>query len=185
MKSTTLILPLTLLAAARSLAAPLPVPTGEFTRIQLTDEFWAEGIAHGDFNHDGKQDVAYGPYWWAGPELKTKKAFSLDTRRSKSKKADGTPVEFGGFKGALGTDNDYSDNFVTYGADFNGDGWDDILVLGFPGKEAFWFENPKGAEGPWAKHVAWDVVDNESPMFADLLGTKQPVLVCSSRATAS
>lgn len=162
-------------------AEPLPVPTGEFTRLQLTDEFWAEGIASGDFNRDGKQDVAYGPYWWAGPEFKTRKAFYPDARRSKSKKPDGTPVEFAGFKGALGTENEYSDNFVTYGADFNGDGWDDILVIGFPGKETFWYENPQGAEGPWAKHLAWDVVDNESPMLADLLGNKQPVLVCSSR----
>ncbi len=181
MKINLRLLPLLLGTAAASAAEPLPVPTGEFTRIQLTDEFWAEGVAQGDFNHDGKQDVAYGPYWWAGPEFSKRHTFYSDARRSKSKKTDGTAVEFPGFKGALGSENDYSDNFVTYARDFNGDGWDDILVLGFPGKEGFWFENPKGAEGPWAKHVAWDVVDNESPMLTDLLGTKQPVLVCSSR----
>ena len=179
MKRIARLLPLFLFSAAASAADS--VPMGEFTKIQLTDEFWAEGAAFGDFNHDGKMDVAYGPYWWAGPDFKKRQTFYPDTRRSKSKKADGMPVEFAGFKGALGNENEYSDNFVAYAHDFNGDGWDDILVLGFPGKEALWFENPKGAEGPWAKHLAWDVVDNESPMFADLLGNRQPVLVCSSR----
>jgi len=37
-----------------------PVPTGEFTKIQLTDQFWAEGAAIGDFNHDGKMAVLVG-----------------------------------------------------------------------------------------------------------------------------
>ena len=60
MKPVAALLPLILLTASAP-AEPLPVPTGEFTRLQLTDEFWAEGIAAGDFNRDGKQDVAYGP----------------------------------------------------------------------------------------------------------------------------
>jgi len=179
MNTRTRLLPLLVLTTA-ALAAD-PVPTGEFTKQQLTDEFWAEGATFGDFNKDGKMDVAYGPYWWAGPDFKKRSTIYPDTRKSKSKKADGTPVEFAGFKGALGNENDYSDNFVTYTSDFNGDGWDDVLVLGFPGKEAVWFENPKGADQPWARRVAYDTVDNESPMFADLLGNKKPVLVCSAR----
>jgi len=181
MKPTTHILPLVLLTALTA-AAPAadPVPSGEFTKIQLTDQFWAEGAAFGDFNHDGKMDVCYGPYWWDGPEFKTRHTFYPDKQKSKSKNAAGEAVEFPGFKGALGNENEYADNFLSYAHDFNGDGWADILVIGFPGKEAFWFANPKGAEGPWARHVAWDSVDNESPMLTDLLGTRQPVLVCSS-----
>ena len=172
------LLPLLALAAAAHAADP--VPGGEFTKIQVTDQFWAEGAAFGDFNKDGKMDVCYGPYWWGGPDFKTRHTFYPDGKKSKSKNAAGEEVEFAGFKGALGNENDYSDNFITYAHDFNGDGWADILVIGFPGKEALWYENPKGAEGPWAKHVAWDVVDNESPMFTDLLANKQPVLVCNS-----
>jgi FG-GAP-like repeat len=177
MKINPHILPLLLATAA--LAAD-PVASGEFTKIQLTDEFWAEGATSGDFNRDGKMDVAYGPYWWAGPDFQTRRTIYPATRKSKSKNAAGEPVEFAGFKGALGTENEYSDNFIAAAQDFNGDGWDDILVISFPGKEAFWFENPKGGKGPWSKHLAWEAVDNESPMFADLLGPKQPVLVCSS-----
>ena len=178
MKTIARLLPLALVTAAAQAADP--VPTGEFTKTQLTDQFWAEGATFGDFNKDGKGDVAYGPYWWAGPDFKKRTTFYPDVKKSRSKNAAGEAIEFPGFKGALGTENDYSDNFLAYTRDFNGDGWDDILVLGFPGKEALWYENPKGAEGPWPVHVAWDVVDNESPMFTDLLGNKQPVLVCNS-----
>jgi len=85
-----------------------------------------------------------------------------------------------GFKGALGNENGYSDNFLTYAFDFNGDGWTDILCIGWPGKESYWYENPKGGYGPWKQHLAWDVVDNESPMLADLFGNGKPVLVCCS-----
>jgi hypothetical protein len=160
--------------------AQKPVPSGEFTKIQLTDEFWAEGMAYGDFNHDGKMDVVYGPYWWEGPDFKVRHTYRPDTEVSKVKTADGTEKEIKGFKGALGNENGYSDDFLTYTYDFNGDGWTDILVLGFPGKEAYWYENPKGGDGPWKQHLAWDVVDNESPMLADLLGNGKPVLVCCS-----
>ena len=178
MKTIARFLPLILLASIAHAADP--VPSGEFTKQQLTDQFWAEGAAFGDFNKDGKMDVAYGPYWFAGPDFKTRHAFYPDAKKSKSKNAAGEEVEFPGFKGALGNENDYSDNFIAYASDFNGDGWADILVIGFPGAAAFWFENPKGADQPWEKHIAFDVVDNESPMFTDLLGTKQPVLVCNS-----
>jgi len=157
-----------------------PVPTGEFTKIQLTDQFWAEGAAIGDFNHDGKMDVVYGPYWWEGPDFKVRHTYRPDTEKSKVKKADGTEIEVPGFKGALGNENGYSDNFLTYAFDFNGDGWTDILCIGWPGKEAYWYENPKGGDGPWKQHLAWDVVDNESPMLADLFGNGKPVLVCCS-----
>ncbi len=167
------------LAASLARAAD-PVPSGEFTKIQLTDEFWAEGITCGDFNHDGKMDVAYGPHVWDGPDFKNRHTIYPDDKRSKSKKADGTEVEFGGFKGALGTDNDYSDDFLSFSHDFNGDGWTDVLVIGYPGKEAFWFENPKGVDKLWEKHQAWSSVDNESPALVDLLGTGNPVLLCNS-----
>src|SRR3954467_14919615 len=102
---------------------------------QLTDKFYSEGMAAGDFNKDGKMDVVYGPYWWEGPDFKTRHTIYPDTVRSKVKKADGTEIEIAGYKGALSHENSYSDNFLTYTYDFNGDGWTDVLVLGFPGKE--------------------------------------------------
>ena len=33
--------------------------------------------------------------------------------------------------------------------DFNHDKWNDILIIGFPGQDTSWFENPKGKDGHW------------------------------------
>jgi hypothetical protein len=156
-----------------------------FKKIALTDKFWAEGAAFGDFNHDGNFDVVSGPYWYEGPEFKVRHEYYPATKSFALKKADGTEEKIEGFEGGLGVNNAYSDNFFAFTYDLNGDGWDDILILGFPGQEATWYENPKGqkaADGTehWAKHKVFDVVDNESPTFADITGDGKPEIVCCS-----
>src|ERR1700712_1943097 len=94
-----------LLILALPAIAQKPVPSGEFTKLQLTDQFWAEGAAFGDFNKDGKMDVVYGPYWWAGPDFKTRHTIYPDTVKSKVKTKDGSEIEIAGYKGALGYEN--------------------------------------------------------------------------------
>ena len=44
----------------------------EWTKIHANEHFWAEGGAVGDFNRDGHGDLVVGPYWYAGPEFKSK-----------------------------------------------------------------------------------------------------------------
>ncbi|MFN3368719.1 MAG: hypothetical protein ACK4ZX_04860, partial [Thermus sp.] len=83
------------------------------------------------------------------------------------KLADGTTRTLPGYEGALGTKNAYSDCFFTWTADLNGDGWTDILIVGIPGEQAWWFENPRGRPGHWRRHLALAVTDNESPEFTD------------------
>ena len=175
--STSAILFLTAFAIAR---AADPVPAGEFSRQQLSKHFWAEGANFGDFNQDGKMDIVYGPYWWEGPDFTRRHTYADDAKTSEIKKADGTAETIPGFKGALSNENDYSKNFLAYTHDFNGDGWTDILILGFPGEQSWWFENPKGGDGKWTQHVALDVTDNESPTFTDLTGDGKPEIVCNS-----
>jgi len=151
-----------------------------FKKAQLTDKFWAEGANFGDFNHDGQIDLVYGPFWYEAPDYKKVHEYWPANATFKHKKNDGTEETVAGFEGGLGINNAYSENFLTFTYDFNGDGWDDILVYGFPGKEAFWYENPKGREGHWQRHVAIAVADNESPGLADINDDGKPEILCCS-----
>ena len=148
-----------------------------FKKTQLTDKFWGEGAHFGDFNRDGKMDVVSGPYWYEGPEFQKRHEIYPATHTFKLKKADGVEEVVPGFEGALGPNNAYSDNFLTYTWDFNHDGWMDVLVLGFPGAESWWFENPQGKDQLWQRHTAIDVTDNESPTFGDLTGDGKPEVI--------
>ena len=81
--------------------------SAEFNKIQLSDQFWAEGANFGDFNKDGKMDVVSGPYWWEGPDFKKRHTYADDSHTSKIKKADGTEATIPGYKGALSTENEF------------------------------------------------------------------------------
>jgi hypothetical protein len=163
-------------------------------KIQLSDQFWSEGANIGDFNKDGKMDVVSGPYWWAGPDFKQQTAFMETSSRKSS--GGSAPFKLGpiskisipGFEGALGHNNAYSDNFFAFSHDFNHDGWDDILIYGFPGQDASWYENPKNEKNAngtehWKRHKVFDVVDNESPHWGDVTGDGDPEIVSNSGGT--
>jgi len=130
-----------------------------FKKQQLSDQFFAEGASFGDFNKDGKQDLVAGPFWFEGPTFETKHEYYA-------------PKPF--------DPHGYSDNFFAFTRDFNGDGWTDILIYGFPGKDASWFENPQGKEGHWKRNLVVPSVDNESPTFLDITGDGQPEVICST-----
>ena len=131
----------------------------EWKTQRLTKDFYSEGATVGDFNKDGVLDIASGPFWYPGPDFKAAHQFYAQDR-----------VDPHG----------YSNNFFSFTDDFNQDGWDDILVYGFPGADASWFENPKGADRFWPRHKVMDVVDNESPQYLDLNGDGKREIVCSS-----
>ena len=127
-----------------------------FKKLQLSDKFYAEGAYYADFNKDGKLDVVAGPFWYEGPNFQTKHEIR-------------PPEEFDP-KG-------YSDNFLTFTGDFNGDDWADVLYVPWPGKDASWYENPAGKAGPWKQHFALKDVGNESPMWADIDADGRPDLL--------
>ena len=129
-----------------------------FRKLTLSSELTCEGASHGDFDRDGVQDVVAGPYWYAGPTFASRHRIY-------------PPVVFDP-KG-------YSDCFFAFVRDFNGDGWDDVLMVGFPGQAASWLENPAqpGVDVDWQRHPVFDVVDNEAPAFTDLTGDGSPELV--------
>ncbi len=127
-----------------------------WTKICLDKEFRSEGVAVADVNRDGKMDIMAGNYWYEAPNW--------------------TPHEIEPgqkFDGEHG----YSNCFLSWAADVNGDGWPDQIVVGFPGDKCVWRENPQGKPGPWKEHIIWRSACNESPAYGELLGKKKPVLV--------
>ena len=133
-------------------------PAGKvhFKKVQLDATFRSEGAAVGDFNRDGKLDIAAGFVWYEAPDWKMHtildEAPEYDPKR-------------------------YSNSFCTFTDDLNGDGWTDILVVDFPGTPTWWFENPQGAAGPWKRTACTPVSNNESPTYLDLDGDGQRELV--------
>lgn len=127
-------------------------------KTTLDKTFRSEGVAVGDVNKDGKLDVLNGEMWYEAPDWKP------HPMRAK-----------------LGTFGDgettYSSGFACWTEDFNKDGWIDVIVIDHPGRPCHWFENPKGKDEPWVQHEIWHSACNETPLYVDLLGNGQRVLV--------
>lgn len=178
MKKLPLIL-LPAIAGAAQISTTPPADAAKWRTVQLTPHFWAEGATVADVNHDGQPDILSGPFWYAGPDFKI--VHSIYQADNSFTNSGGEKIP--GFEGALGTKNTYSETFITAARDLNGDGWTDYLVVGFPGKESLWWENPAGRDGPWKSHVILKDTSNESPAFIDITGDGQPELICMSGGT--
>jgi hypothetical protein len=143
-------------APTRGQAEGPPAPT--FTRQVLTTDYYCDGLDAGDINRDGATDIVAGPYWYEGPAFRTRHEFYPATPQD-------------GVKGQ-------SNSMFSYIHDFNRDGWPDVLVLGRVHMHAaYWYENPRGASGPWAKHFVFERVRGESPPFVDIDGDGRPELI--------
>jgi hypothetical protein len=149
-----------------------------FQKQQLTDEFWAEGAHFADFNRDGKIDIVSGPFWYEAPEFKKRHEIWPATNTFTVKQADGTTKTIPGYEGGLGKKNGYSENFLTFTYDFNQDGWPDVFICGFPGKDAVWYQNPQGKAGHWPAHAIFPTLEGESPALVDVVGDARPEILC-------
>ena len=143
----------------------------EFDKQQLHSVYWSEGASYGDFNQDGHMDIVSGPHLWLGPDFKHLYEYYPPV----------APTKVGTYSRGY-----YSnDNFFSYVYDISGDGWPDIMTVGLPNTEAYWYENPgkpfggKGPKNPvhWEKHFVTNAVKNEAPDFKDLTGDGVPELL--------
>ncbi|MCP4260153.1 MAG: VCBS repeat-containing protein [Planctomycetes bacterium] len=140
----------------------ISVATGQvrFRKIVVDTTFRAEGVAVGDVNHDGRMDILAGDVWYEAPKWEMHEV---------------RPV--GKYDGTKG----YSQTFANFSQDVNGDSWVDSIIIGMPSEPCWWYENPKNKSGHWKKRMVVDSACNETPLFLDLLGDGQPVLLFAVR----
>lgn len=137
-----------------------------FEKRVLTREFVSEGCAVADFDRDGHADVAAGRHIWHGPDFSRRSAYTPE-RDNKG----------GMTKTPYNPETGYSDYFLQFAHDLNGDGWPDLVVFGLPSEPALAFVNPAGKGGDWSRHVLVDVADGESPALVDIDGDGRPELL--------
>ncbi len=134
-----------------------PVPRDVvFQKIVIDPEFRSEGVAVADVNRDGKLDILAGNFWYQAPDWKQHEIAPAQ--------------KFDPAKG-------YSNSFLDFTLDVDRDGWPDQIVFGFPGREAFWRQNPRGRAGAWKEFPVARNVMTESPIFGKFAGLRTPVLV--------
>lgn len=147
-RAARLSVPLLLCMVLPALAQQAP-GTITFKKSVLDKVFRSEGVAVGDFNKDGKRDIAAGYVWYEAPDWK---------------------MHITGDNAPEYDPHGYSNSFQTFADDVNGDGWDDILVVDFPGTNTWWLENPQKPGTQWKKHSLTPCTNNESPQYEDVDG---------------
>jgi hypothetical protein len=155
--SALLVLGIASLLVTVTVAPAAEEPFVSWKKTVIEGRFRAEGVAIADVNKDGHTDVLIGDSWYEAP------GWTKHDIRKPGDYGDGL--------------HSYSECMACWADDVNGDGWSDQIVIGFPGKPALWYENPKGASGLWPEHQVWPSACNETPLYTDLFGDGRRVLV--------
>jgi len=128
-----------------------------FDLLVVDKTFRGEGVWMADVDRDGLNDMLTGDFWYKAPDWE---------RFEIREPGDWQPKE-------------WSTIMNIYVGDWNEDGYPDQLIMPFPGKRVFWYENPKGGPGRWEKHDVGFSYANETPNFRPLFG-KENIVVTPS-----
>lgn len=132
---------------------PVEYASPNFELHRLDGLFYSWSPTIGDFNHDGYQDIAAGPWIYLGPDFTKVEEYY-------------TPVTYN-------PTTDYPQlSTVALAHDFTGDGWDDIIQFtGNAGVITGWlYVNSKGESRHWDKYEVLDLLANEDTELVDLFG---------------
>jgi len=138
--------------------------TANWTRVQVSNEFFNEGADFADIDKDGHMDIVSPPFWYEGPDWKVSHRF----RAGKALKGD---------SGVYGGGSDAPWQSETY--DFNNDGFPDILTnMGPCCGSVEWYQNPgataRTATANWTSHTMLTGLGAESPHLGNVTGDGKP-----------
>ncbi|WP_054027707.1 FG-GAP repeat domain-containing protein [Bacillus sp. FJAT-28004] len=122
----------------------------QFRKRKIDDTVY-EACSVFDVDNDGIPDIVSGAYWYKGPDF---------TQRFKI-----CDVEEIG---------EYTNDFVDYPMDVDGDGWTDIVTTSFFSKTLNWRRNPGSAGGEWETIASGPVLNTETVRFYDIDGCGVP-----------
>jgi hypothetical protein len=133
---------------------------------RMNDLFYAEGVAAGDLNQDGYDEVVAGPFYYVGPEYTIARELFPPTTINPA---------------GVGEHGNYSNCFLSHIHDFTGDGWPDVLmIMGFgprPSFSAHLFVNPRGELRHWDNYNVVPSVSSETTQLIDIDGDGHPELI--------
>jgi hypothetical protein len=133
--------------------------SAHFRKQHLDDFYYGHSAAAADFNHDGNLDVTSGPYIYYGPDYRTYREIYLAEAVSPTN----------GFVG---------DAWMQHAADFTGDGWADVLTVGYGANGGVVLHvNPKNEHRRWDKYKVVSDVQSEITVVRDVDGDGKPEIV--------
>lgn len=131
-----------------------------FGMQRLTELYHGESAAIADINRDGRPDIIAGPLWFEGPDFRVSHEFAVPVTGN----AGVGYLEFAG----------------SQSADWNGDGWPDLLVQeinrSFP---VYLYLNPGNQRRHWARHLVVPYTRSETHLTCDLFGDGRQLLVAA------
>jgi hypothetical protein len=160
MKSLRSLCQITIPCTVLGIAISANPSNSKWTKQVISTDFVTEGIAVHDMNGDKTPDIVAGHLIYLGPDFAKAQPFR---------------------PGQIYPIGEYAKNsFITFSKDVNEDKNEDIIMVGWPGKEITLYLNP-GAEGKgdWKSHLIITEAATESPIFMDITGDGKEEITCT------